>query len=75
MSLIQGLWIFSTLAASLSVIGMLRIYWSLEQSFRIHLRFIAEMRRDLMDLRLRHLGRECNDSRVQGMAEDTEMAE
>lgn len=74
MSGIEILLSFSLIACAGGVIGMCFVYQSLENSFRIHLRLLAEMKRDLMELRFRYLGRDYRQG-IQSIPKDTEVEE
>ena len=74
MRVIEVLWIISQLLCCCSVLGMLYVYKALDNSLTTHLRFLIEIRQDLMDLRIKQLGRE-HGTAIPSMAEDTKMGE
>jgi hypothetical protein len=71
----SGLEIFlgiSIMVCAAGVIVLCFVYQSLESCFQMNLRFLTEIRRDLMELKFRQLGRAHG---VQRIPKDTEVGE
>ena len=64
----------SVMACSGAIIALLCVYQSLETSFKVHLRFIAEMRTDLMNIRFKLMEIE-DGTGIPSMSEETKVEE
>lgn len=71
MTFIEGFLIFTTVCTCASIIAMMHVFKSFEDSFQIMAKFMVELSRHVMDLKFSS-GRDY-ESGVQGVAEDTKV--
>lgn len=74
MSLIQGLWVFSTLMSNVAVLLMMMNYKKMRTSLALIALRINEMSWDVRLSQFQSIGSE-NGTGISSMAEDTEVAE